>query len=186
VVVTKHKHKRELIGCTWVIAVGNRVQWHSWQTVWSLLWRETKLYKLFFQRRGSSTLTAVWRRPEQLESTTVSGKNIMNSKKLNLKLWPIPVTWRTILCVVLLTYSSPAWIDPKATLMIGRAMSQVVSRRPLTAEAQVRAWVNPCGICGGQSGTGTGFYPSSSAFPCQYIIPPSLSKLISSGECVIC
>jgi hypothetical protein len=68
----------------------------------------------------------------------------------------------------------------------GRAMAQVVSRRPLTAEAQVRVEVNPCGICGGQSGTGTGFSPSSSAFPCQYIIPPSLSKLISSGECVIC
>jgi hypothetical protein len=47
-------------------------------------------------------------------------------------------------------------------------MAQVVSRRPLTAEARVRARVNQCGICGGQSGTGTGFSPSSSAFPCQY------------------
>jgi hypothetical protein len=36
-------------------------------------------------------------------------------------------------------------------------MAQVVSRRPLTAEAQFRAQVNPCGICGGQSYTGTGF-----------------------------
>jgi hypothetical protein len=50
----------------------------------------------------------------------------------------------------------------------GRAMAQVVSRRPLTAEARVRARVNPCEICGGQSGTGTGFSPSSSVFPCQY------------------
>jgi hypothetical protein len=40
---------------------------------------------------------------------------------------------------------------------MGRAMAQVVSRRPLTAEARVRARVNPCGICGGQSGTRTGF-----------------------------
>jgi hypothetical protein len=50
----------------------------------------------------------------------------------------------------------------------GRAMFQVVSRQPFTAEARVRARVNPCGICGGQSSAGTGFYPSSSVFPCQY------------------
>jgi hypothetical protein len=43
-------------------------------------------------------------------------------------------------------------------------MAQVVSRRPLTAEARV----NPCRICGGQSGTVTGFSLSSSVFPCQY------------------
>jgi hypothetical protein len=47
----------------------------------------------------------------------------------------------------------------------GRAMAQVVSRRPLTAEARVRARVNPCGICGGQSGTGTGFSPEFFGFP---------------------
>jgi hypothetical protein len=51
-------------------------------------------------------------------------------------------------------------------------MAQAVSRRPLTAEAWVRARVNPCEICGGKSGTGTG----------QYAIPPLLSKLISSGD----
>jgi hypothetical protein len=39
----------------------------------------------------------------------------------------------------------------------GRAMAQAVSRRPLTAEARVRSRVSPCGICGDQSGTGTGF-----------------------------
>jgi hypothetical protein len=42
----------------------------------------------------------------------------------------------------------------------GRAMAQAVSRRPLTAEAQVRSRVSPCDICGGQSGSGTGFSPS--------------------------
>jgi hypothetical protein len=68
----------------------------------------------------------------------------------------------------------------------GRAMAQVDSHRPLTAETRVRARVNPCGICGGQSGTGTGFSPSSSVFPCQYIIPLSLSNLISCAECVVC
>jgi hypothetical protein len=44
-------------------------------------------------------------------------------------------------------------------------MSQAVSRRPLTAESLVRDRVNPYGFCGGQSGTGTGFF---SEFPCQY------------------
>jgi hypothetical protein len=51
---------------------------------------------------------------------------------------------------------------------LGRAMAQVVSHRPLTAEARVRARVNPCGICGGQSVTGAGFSPISLVFPCQY------------------
>jgi hypothetical protein len=50
----------------------------------------------------------------------------------------------------------------------GRAMAQVVSRWPLIAEARVRVQVNPCGICGAQSGTGTGFSPSYMVFPCQY------------------
>jgi hypothetical protein len=36
-------------------------------------------------------------------------------------------------------------------------MAQAVSRRPLTAVAQVFAWVSPRGICGEQSGTGKGF-----------------------------
>jgi hypothetical protein len=49
----------------------------------------------------------------------------------------------------------------------GRAIAQAVSRRHLTAESQVRARVNPCGIYGGQSGTGTGFSPSYPVFPCQ-------------------
>jgi hypothetical protein len=43
-------------------------------------------------------------------------------------------------------------------------MAQIVSRRPLTAGARVRARVNPCGICGGQNGTGTGFSQSFSVF----------------------
>jgi hypothetical protein len=42
---------------------------------------------------------------------------------------------------------------------LGRAMAQAVSRRPPTAETRVRFRVSPCGICDGQSGTGTGFSP---------------------------
>jgi hypothetical protein len=75
---------------------------------------------------------------------------------------------------------------PLLTKKLGRAMAKVFSRRPLTAEARVRARVNPCGVYGGKSGTRTDFSASSLVFPCQYIIPPPLSKLISSGECVIC
>jgi hypothetical protein len=50
-------------------------------------------------------------------------------------------------------------------------MAQAVSRRPLTTETQVLAWVSPCGNCDGQNGTGTGFSPSSSVSPIG-IIPP--------------
>jgi hypothetical protein len=52
--------------------------------------------------------------------------------------------------------------------ILGRAMDQAVIRRPFTAKARVPSWVSPCGICGGQSGTGTGFSPSTSVFPRQF------------------
>jgi hypothetical protein len=47
-------------------------------------------------------------------------------------------------------------------------MDQAVGRRPLTAQARLRFRVSLCGICGGQSGTGTGFSPSTSVFPCKF------------------
>jgi hypothetical protein len=55
--------------------------------------------------------------------------------------------------------------DFYVTSLLGRAMAQVVSRWPLTAEARVRARVNPCGICGWQSGTGTVFFSEFFGFP---------------------
>jgi len=63
---------------------------------------------------------------------------------------------------------------------MGRDMAQAVSRWPLAAEARVRSRVSPCGICGGQSGTGTGF-PSSSVFPCQYYSTVALHAHVSPG-----
>ena len=50
-------------------------------------------------------------------------------------------------------------------------MAQAVSRRLLTAEARFRSRVSPCGICGGQSGTGTGFPPNTSVSPVNFISP---------------
>jgi hypothetical protein len=47
-------------------------------------------------------------------------------------------------------------------------MAQAVSRRPLTAEALFRSRVSLCGICVGQSGTGTGFSPNTSVFRSQF------------------
>ena len=54
-----------------------------------------------------------------------------------------------------------------SNIQAGRAMAQAVSRRPLTAEVRVSSRVSPCGICGGHSGNGTGFSPSTSVFPCR-------------------
>jgi hypothetical protein len=73
---------------------------------------------------------------------------------------------------------------------MGRAMAQAVSRRPLTAEARVRSRVSPCEIYGGQSGTGSGFSPSTSVFPCQFhstgapLLGKMKKKMIS--PCGIC
>jgi hypothetical protein len=48
---------------------------------------------------------------------------------------------------------------------MGHDVAQAVSRRPVTAEIWVTVRVSPCGICGGQSGTGTGLSSSSSVCP---------------------
>ena len=47
-------------------------------------------------------------------------------------------------------------------------MIQAVTGRPVTAETRVRYQLCPCEICGVQSGTGTGCFPSTTVFLCQY------------------
>jgi hypothetical protein len=61
--------------------------------------------------------------------------------------------------------------------LLDHATAQAVSRRLLTTEARVRAQGNPCGICGEQSGTATGFSKSPFVFLVN-IIPPWLSVLM--------
>jgi hypothetical protein len=82
----------------------------------------------------------------------------------------VSITRSSCLCsaYVAITCSVPITAGYKLSHM-GRAMAQAVRRRPLTAEARVRVRVNPCGICGGQSGTGTGFSPGSSVSPVNII-----------------
>jgi hypothetical protein len=46
-------------------------------------------------------------------------------------------------------------------------MAQALSFQSLAMEAQVQFWASPYGIFCGQNGTGTGFPPSTSVFPCQ-------------------
>jgi hypothetical protein len=50
------------------------------------------------------------------------------------------------------------------------AIVQAVSGRPVTTEAWLQLQANQYGICGIQSGTGTGFSPSTSVVP-SYSVP---------------
>jgi hypothetical protein len=59
-------------------------------------------------------------------------------------------------------------------------MAHAASRRAVAAQSRFRALVSPCGICGGQSGTATGFSPSYSVFPYQYNSTVSLYYHVSS------
>jgi len=47
-------------------------------------------------------------------------------------------------------------------------MALAVSHQPLTAEAGFQFQAGRCEICGAQSGTASGFSPSTFDFPCQY------------------
>jgi hypothetical protein len=80
------------------------------------------------------------------------------------------------LCMWHIKYSVPADIPYKhlfsSLISTGCAIAQVVRCQPVTADAWVGSKASPCGIFGGQSGTGTDFFPPSTlVFPVS-IIPP--------------
>jgi hypothetical protein len=58
-------------------------------------------------------------------------------------------------------FSCSYWVTPH------RVIAQAISSQPITAETRVKYWVSPCGICGGQSGTGNSFLQYLS-FPCHF------------------
>jgi hypothetical protein len=60
-------------------------------------------------------------------------------------------------------------------------MQQEVVCRPVTADAWVHALVRQCSVCGKQSGTEIGFFPSSFLFPCQYHSTKAVHTNISSA-----
>jgi hypothetical protein len=87
------------------------------------------------------------------------------------------------MCTVLLLLRCLLFCSLYLPSVLGRALAQAVSHRPPTAEARVRSRARPCGICGGQSGTGTGFSPSTSVFHCQF--HSAGTPLLGKGQKII-
>jgi len=80
----------------------------------------------------------------------------------SVRLW---LPWRH----VPVTYVSAKWHRPSTTgMIIGCVVAQVASRRPVTAQTQVRSHANRCVTCGGQRATGTGVTPTTLVSPCHY------------------
>jgi hypothetical protein len=121
-------------------------------------------FSLFLKCQLSSRLTLLW-----LSSFTTLG----SCKHCSLvccfessSLWRFTSQWpiyslaaififsliasHALLMSSLSSYVLQSWISALiVTWFRGRAMAQVVSRRPLTAETRTRALVNPYGICDG-------------------------------------
>jgi hypothetical protein len=89
---------------------------------------------------------------------------------------------RVLVAFAFATDKQVVLVDTRTKGQDGRAMAQAVSRRPPTAEARVRSRVSPCGICGGQCGTGTGFSPSYSVFTRLF---HSTGALLGKGQKII-
>ena len=102
--------------------------------------------------------------------------------------------WRT---AIRLSYLKGAWclevkgflistLNYKISRFEGRALTQAVSRRSFVAEAWVQSQASPCRVWGGQSGTATGFTPSTFIFPSQYHFTDAPFSLITDHRhCII-
>jgi hypothetical protein len=92
----------------------------------------------------------------------------------NAKVIPVSAVYWITLCLCYIWRTSQSTADCRVPVLTesvrnwGRAVAQAVSCRPLAPEARARSQVRPCGICGGQSGTVTGFSPSTLDFPRQF------------------
>jgi hypothetical protein len=71
-------------------------------------------------------------------------------------------------------------VIPTVNKLTDRAIAQAVNRRLHTAAARIRVQFNSCGICGGQSGTGTGFLRVLQ-FTCQFLFHLLFHTHLSSG-----
>jgi len=80
---------------------------------------------------------------------------------------PHSINWFVFITETVCVYSAVR-TESLTDIQVNLAMVQAVSWRTLIAEVQVRSQIIQCEICGGQSGSGTGFSPTNVVFPCQY------------------